>query len=170
MNIKVADILALETTSILGQAVERITGSPISHVGLVVSADPVLIEQAVWRVDTVPISETLKKSEKGYILSNQALSQRDREGIVITATKFSAHGYNYADIILQALNAGFRTTWFTDHLSLGLSKWPICSYLVADSYVGVGIHFGKSELESVTPRDIYDWCKQDKNWTITEIK
>ena len=124
------------------------------------------------RVKTRPIEESVADAERAYLLQDISLSADQREAIARRALKFSAADYGWADIILQLANAIFRTTWFTDHLTFGfLDQFPICSYLVAQSYKTIGLTFGKKKEESITPADIYNFAENNPSiYTVTKLK
>ena len=143
----------------------------VSHVGMLVGDNPVIVIEALLRVKTRPIEESLADAEAAYVLQDLSLSVQKRDTIVMRACQFSAADYGWADIVLQLANAIFRTTWFTDHLTFGLlNQFPICSYLVAESYKTIGLTFGKQKEESITPADIYNFAQKNPSiYTVTKL-
>ena len=104
-------------------------------------------------------------------LHDKSLSTWERRKIVDTAVLFSADGYNWGDILLQGMDALARTTWFTDHLSIGLADEPICSYVVAAAYRAVNLSFGRVRTESVRPSDIYLFAQMHPElYSIGQVK
>ena len=167
------DILAVRGKGFFARGILAATGNTVSHVGMVTGVEPfVMIIEALLRVTTRPIEESVADAERAYLLQDISLSAGQREAIVRRALKFSAADYGWGDILLQLANAIFRTTWFTDHLTFGLlNQFPICSYLVAESYKTIGLTFGKKEEESITPADIFDFAlKNPSIYIVTTLK
>ena len=110
-------------------------------------------------------------AEAAYLLQDLSLSHQKRASIVKRACQFSADDYGWGDIVLQLANAIFRTAWFNDQLTFGLlNQYPICSYLVADSYKAIGLTFGRQKEESITPADIYNFAEQNPSiYTVTKL-
>ena len=118
-----ADIVAVRGTGRFAAGILKATGDTVSHVGLVIGIDPPLVIEALTRVRTNPLATTIAGAERAYILHDKSLSAWERRKIVDTAVRFSADGYNWGDIVLQGMDAVARTTWFTDHLSIGLAAY-----------------------------------------------
>jgi hypothetical protein len=165
------DILAVRGKGFLARGILAATDDTVSHVGMVVGDKPVIIIEALLRVVTRPIEESVSDAEAAYLLQDLSLSAQQRAEIVKRAREFSAADYGWTDILLQLGNAVFRTTWFTDHLTFGLlDHFPICSYLVAESYETIGLTFGKKEDESITPADIYNFARRHPTiYTVTKL-
>jgi hypothetical protein len=129
------------------------TGNTVSQVGMVVGYRPVIVIEALLRVKTRPIEEAVADAETAYLLQDLSLSTQRRETIVKRSCQFSADDYVWGDIVLQLANAISRTTWLTEHMTLGfLNQFPNCSYLVAESYKTICLTFGKQREESIAPR------------------
>jgi hypothetical protein len=166
------DILAIRGKGFFARGILAATGNTVSHVGMVTGTEPfVEIIEALLRVKTRPIEESMADAEAAYLLQDLSISADQREAIVRRALEFSAADYGWADILLQLANAIFRTTWFTDHLTFGyLNQFPICSYLVAESYQTIGLTFGKEKEESITPADIYNFAEKHPSiYTVTKL-
>lgn len=171
-SVQAGSILAIRGRGFLSKGILRATGNSVSHVGLVISDDPVvLVLEALWRVKTRPIEESIEDAEAAYILTPLNLQPIEIRGIVTCACSESADGYGWWDIGLQLLDSLFRTTWFTDRVSLtALDHHPICSFLVARAYQNVGLTFGEKEA-SVTPADIYRFAFQHPDkYRVEKIK
>jgi len=171
-SLQAGDILAIRGTGFFARGILAATGNTVSHVGMVLAPTPgPLVIEALWRVKTRPLSLSIQDSEKAYILSDLSLTPSQRETVVLNACKFSADGYGWWDIGLQAADAVCHTTFFTGRLSWGLNSHPICSYLVAEAYVSLGLTFGRKTLQSITPADIFNFALQQPDiYTVTEIK
>jgi hypothetical protein len=153
--VKAGDIVAVRGKGWLSRGILMATHGQVSHVGMLISAEPVIVIEALSRVRTRPLAETLHEVEAAWILSDRSLTEAQRITLIERACLFSADGYGYAEIVKQALDAAFKTTWFTDNLSRRLDQHPICSYLVAKAYASIGLNFGAKRAESITPADIY---------------
>jgi hypothetical protein len=165
------DILAIRGKGFFARGILAATGNTVSHVGMVVGDSPVIVIEALLRVKTRPIGESIADAETAYLLQDLSLSPQKRDTIVKRVCQFSAADYGWGDIVLQLANAIFRTTWFTDHLTFGLlNQFPICSYLVAESYKTIGLTFGKQKEESITPADIYNFAEKNTSiYTVTKL-
>jgi hypothetical protein len=166
------DILAVRGKGFFAKGFLAATGNTVSHVGMVIGSEPfVIVIEALLRVKTWPIEESISGAEASYLLQDLSLSMHKREAIVRRDCHFSASDYGWADILLPLANAVFRTTWFTDHLTFGLlNQFPICSFLVAESYKTIGLTFGKLKEESITPADIYNFARQHRSvYTVTNL-
>lgn len=172
-GIHAGDILAIRGAGFLSRGILMATGNSVSHIGLIIAAPPgpTLVIEALWRVKTRPLSLSIAGAERAYILSDHSLAPDQRETLVSNACAFSAEAYGWWDIVLQAADAIFRTTFFTDHLSWSLGSHPICSYLVAKAYESLELTFGRKKLQSITPADIFNFASNHpKLYSVTQIK
>lgn len=151
-----ADILAVRGRGLFSRMILRATGGEISHVGMVISADPALILEALVRVQTRPLKDAMKDAEDVYLLKPTNISAIECREIVKEACRWSARSYGYGKIVLHGLDALFGTEWFSRHLAV--SNRPICSWLVAEAYRHAGLDFGESS-GGVTPGDIFAFAK-----------
>jgi hypothetical protein len=151
------DIVAVRGTGWFARAILRATGGPASHVGLVLAQAPcVLVLEALTRVRTRLLAQTLAGTEAAWLLHDRTLTLAERRTVVAAALRFSGQGYGWWAIAMQAMNALTASTWWTDHLG-GLAGKPICSFLVADAYERVGRTFGQED-RTTTPADIVRWA------------
>ena len=174
-NIQAGDILAIRGKGWLSRQILKATGNTVSHVGLVLAEGAVsgsaFVIEALSRVKTDTLSQSIADAEKAYILSPLNLTDEQRQKITDTAAGFSTRSYGYFDIGLQWLDAVFGSRWFTDHLGWGLNDHPICSYVVAASYASIGLTFGKVQNDSITPADIYKFAVSNPTkYSVKEIK
>lgn len=151
-----ADILAMRGRSLFAHMILRATGGEVSHVGLVISADPALVLEALVRVQTRPLKDTMEDQEAVYLLQPTNLSVMERYEIVKEACRWSARSYGYGKIMLHGLDSVFHTEWFSRHLSI--SNRPICSWLIAEAYRHIDLDFGEPS-GSITPEDIFTFAK-----------
>lgn len=169
---KPGNILAVRGKRFFDRGILAATGNTVRHAGMVTETGPfVIVIEALLRVKTRPIEESVANAEKAYLLQDLSISADQRANIVKWGLRFYAADYGWGDILLQLANAIFRTTWFTDHLTFGLlNQFPICSYLVAESYKTIGLTFGKKEEESIAPADIYNFAIGNPSiYTVTTL-
>lgn len=157
LSVQPADIVLIRGTGRLSRTILRLTGDTVSHAGLVLSSDPAIVIEALWRVKTRPLSDTIFGAEAVYILSDQSLTRDEKSLIIKTACSQSADGYGWWDLLLQVGDMATHSSWLTDKLGWALDKHPICSYLVAKAYGATGRKFGK-EATGVTPSDILSFA------------
>jgi hypothetical protein len=171
--IQFGDILAIRGTGFFSRAILKATGNTVSHVGMIIAAapGPTLVIEALWRVKTRPLILSIGDAEKAYILSDHSLNSDQRMTLVSNACVFSADGYGWWDIGLQAADAVCHTTLFTDRFAWKLNRHPICSYLVARAYQSIGLTFGREKAQSITPADIYNFAStHPKHYSVTQAK
>lgn len=155
---KAGDILAVRGTGFLSKGILRLTGNTVSHVGLVISDNPVvLVLEALNRVKTDTIEESLKDVENAYLFRPLNVDETDINTIIRAASKASTNSYGWFSLGLQLADILFRTRLFTDHIYN--DRHPICSYLVAEAYGAAGLTFGKLLYQSITPADIFNFAK-----------
>ena len=171
--VQIGDILAIRGTSFFARAILKATGNTVSHLGMIIAAapGPDLVIEALWRVQTRPLPISIADAEKAYILSDHSLNPAQRNQLVSNACEFSADGYGWWDIGLQGADAIFHTTFFTDRFAWKLNRHPICSYLVARAYQQLGLTFGRTKVQSITPADVYNFAVQyPEIYSVTQIK
>jgi len=155
------DVLAIRGSSRLADGIVAATGGPCSHVGLFISVAPPVVIEALSRVKTDPLDVSLQHARQAWILHDKSLTKEQRRAIIYAATNMSAYNYGWLALPAQGLDALLHTTWPTDHLGWLLSRYPICSYLVARAYATVELTFGKKMAESITPADIFSFAKSN---------
>ncbi len=167
--------MAVTGTGLLARAIIWLTRAPISHVGLVVGAEPPLVMEALWRVKTRPLWVSIADTRAAYLLKPVRLGPTARSRIVVRACRFSAESYGFLKLFLQFLDAlagriiRRRVTYFTDALGW-ISGRPICSYEVGEAYKADGLDFGVP-ARSVTPADIWEFAHQHKDaYQIVRLK
>jgi hypothetical protein len=146
------DLLLIMGRDWVSREIARVTNSCVSHVAIVLSARPrLVIEALAGGVTTRSLAACLSDAEAAWVASRRDLSDDQRDGIAYAACLYSGVPYDYTDIVLQALNAAFKTTWFTDNLHL--LPELICSQLADKAYREIGLDFGLPD-RAVTPGDI----------------
>jgi hypothetical protein len=169
----VGDIIAIRDRDFFSRAILKATDNTVSHVGMVIAADPglTLVIEALWRVKTRPLQLSIDDAESAYILSDHSLGADERNKLVSYACTFSADGYGWWAIGWQAADAIFHTTFFTDHFSWKLNHHPICSYLVAKAYQELRLTFGRERLQSITPANIFNFASSHPEiYSVMQIK
>lgn len=164
------DIVAVRGQGWLSDSICKATDSPVSHVGMIVAADPPTIVEALAAVETHGIEVTLSQAVHVWQIRYKLLTPDEQTLLVKTANGFSGDDYGYADLALQLADAAFKTRWFCDHLAYGwLGRFPICSYVVARAYGEINITFGH-QASSITPGDIYKFAAADKRFEVLSVK
>ena len=137
----------------------------VNHVGLVVQGGP--IEQAV-------VVEALRNVERHCLIDEYGgaddqvaiyrptkLSRAELQRVVALANGYVGRGYGYGKIALHALDWVFQGAYVFRRLGQ-MDDYPICSWLVAQAYSGVGVHFGV-DAGAATPDDIWDYVTTHHN-------
>jgi len=168
--VQAGDILAVRGRGWLSEHILAATNGDVSHVGMLVGAEPPIVIEALARVATRPLEVSIAGAAKAYILHDTSLTPEQRITLVNEATGQTAKDYGYVDLALQLGDALTHTRWFTTNLTHGwLDHFPICSYLVAEAYHSLGLDFGVRDV-STTPQDIFHFAKTHKQFSVLEIK
>lgn len=148
MAIEAGDILAVQGDGWFSDAIRKCTGNgPYSHIGVITATAPIMqVTEALERVKTRPLSESIKDTRHAWILHPPYKTDTDRIITVMKALSYSADNYGWWDIAMQGLDSETRTRWFTNHFAE--TKWPICSMLAA-----LADPAWKLDPKSVTPND-----------------
>lgn len=150
------DILAIRGSGWFSDGICQATHSIVSHVGMVISAEPPAVIEALWRVKTRMLADSIASAQHVWIIRDMLVTVLQRRLLVAEACRFSANDYGWGDVILQLGDCLSHTRWFTTHIGQEwmLRKWPICSAVVAFAYEKLGVEFGP-HVGSVTPGDIF---------------
>lgn len=159
------DLLAVQGTSWFARQILKDTRGEASHIGVFVARkfplEDSLITEALTRVKTRCLEDSLKGVSRAWALKHLNLADLQRQKIVEIVQGFSANDYNYYDIGLQGLDAITHSRWFTQHLTFGsLKKIQICSYVGAYACEQIGLDFGGIPLDSITPQDIFNFAQK----------
>lgn len=176
--VKPGDLVVIQGSAWYSKLICWATGSPTSHVGGFIGSNPPVVLEALKRVKTDPVWETVLKAKKVWILKHKYLTESDRWQIVEKACTFSADSYGYILILFQLMDAltgkmlGKRFTYFTTVWgrwgNQHFGQHPICSYLWSEVYSSVGMHF-LQEPGAATPGDILKYAQQyPSEWEIEE--
>lgn len=166
---KPADLIVVAGTDTISKWImdceARETGQPahVSHTIGVLGTDPIvgtIVMQAIAPgVHTDPLALALQGVSAAWLISDKTLTDAQRKAIVTTMMSYSCEHYAYPDILLQLLDAEFKTDWWTDELGSAVMKHcTICSYWTVMSYqanLPKNRGWGLKPSKDVTPEDIY---------------
>lgn len=162
------DVIAVRGTGRFSDLIVRATGGYVSHVGMVIADEPPLVTEALFRVKTRPLEESIADCSDAWILRPRFATAYTRRVLMHSIHTYSSAGYGYFKILLHGLDALCRTQWFS--CTFARSHSPICSWLVASAYEAVGYSFGES-IGSLTPQDLVNHCTANpKKWEILRLK
>lgn len=163
---RIGDILAVRGKGLISKAILLATGGPVSHVGLVVGEDPVLVMEALSRVVTRPLVESIGGAEGVWVLRPKLERERLRN-IVRRACAWSAARYGYGKIVLHLMDSLLGTDKVTQKLAR--TRRPICSWHVAQAFASEGLHFGEP-ARGVTPAEIFAFAQANPDkYEITKV-
>lgn len=165
---EIGDVVAVEGRTAFSRAIQLVSGSLISHVGLIVSEDPLLVMEALSRVVTRPYDEALEDCKHAWLLKPINVSREARRLIVRESCKYSGASYGYLKIALHLLDFLTGKEWITQLLAR--SRKPICSWHVAQAYKAAGLDFGEI-ARGVTPAEIYQFAlDNDEKYAVYKVK
>lgn len=170
MDFQVGDIIAIRQLGWLADNICEATHSEVSHVGLIIGVNPIIVIEALLRTKTNLLDITLTDAQKAWCIRYSNLNEKDKNQLVKSALKFSADDYGWPDLILQLGDATFKTRWFTHTIGKAfLNHFPICSFIVGEAYDSIGINFSVTDW-SVTPGDIMNYAiKNIERFTVRRI-
>jgi hypothetical protein len=175
---KPGDLLLVRGTALLSLEIMKATGGRFSHVGIIVcSMEPMnlndgIVIEALNRVETRPFHISTMAASYWEVWSNKTLADDQRWAIVSAACDYSAFDYGWGRIGEQALDAMFRTTYFSKLPQI--NGKPICSYLACHSYNELEISLG-TDYRTVTPSDnrgtgIAEYVEKNPDWERVAFK
>jgi hypothetical protein len=115
--------------------------------------------EALSRVVTRPIEDSLEDCEKAWILHARNVSPEQRAAIVKAACRWSAKSYGWGKIGLHLLDAVFKTQ-FVSRAFARFTDRPVCSWHVSRSYASQGFRFGEPPAGS-TPAEILEFARHN---------
>lgn len=174
--IQPGDILAVRGSGWLSTGIlsaeygPNIPATGVSHVGIFVAGDPVpIVIEALNQVMTNPLAVSVAGAAAAFVLHDDSLTIAQRSAIVAVACTFSGKNYGYIDLLAQGLDAITNVLWFTNNLGGYLRHYPICSFVAAQAYDAVGLHFGIPDA-SIKPSDIMNFAQANPSlYTVTAI-
>ncbi len=167
-TINTGDLLFCSGSKVISRAIQAITGSPYSHVALVIrmlSIDRLLLLEAAWPygVRVVPLSSYLKdwngsgRPYPGYLLIARHAEMRVKEetlSLFLSAmVDILGHPYSLRRFVRLGLReiaaiVGLRFN------RLKLKKSTICSEYIYHAYSRLGIHIPWNLKGTILPLDI----------------
>lgn len=165
-HLEPADIVLARRRSFISRAIRFFTQrfgesrSEVSHAGIVVGGGTIeqaKIVEAAGRVKKRPLLPrygTRSKTEVAFYRPLN-LSPEQRAAIVAAAEDYVGRDYSYFKILLHLLDWILQGAYFFRRLG-GLSDYPICSWVVAQSYAKAGKTFGVP-AGAASPDDIWDF-------------
>lgn len=168
LRAEIGDILAVEGMTAFSRAIQLVSESCISHVGLIVAEDPLLIMEALSRVVTRPYEEALGDCKHAWLLKPMNIEREARRQIVRASCTYSGASYGYLKIALHLLDFLTGKEWITQLLAR--SRKPICSWHVAQAYKVVGLDFGES-ARGVTPAEVMAFAQDNEDkYAVIKVK
>ncbi len=157
-DIALGDVVAIRGQGIISALISASSGM-ISHVGIVTAIgddyEAVQVTQALDCVKTLSLAETLSHAKFGYCLHSDAIVDLDRAKLVCYALSRLGQTYPYANILWQFMKQVTGNPKWTEYADSDTKE--ICSELVADSYLQIGLDFGISPRDA-TPSDLMGYA------------
>jgi len=159
------DIFLTRGHGFLGAAIRFFTRSlgesrtRVNHTGLVVVGGPAPDAIGVEALRTVQ-RHRLGDEYGGHpddvsVFRPIALSRSQLKRVVARAESYVGRTYGYGKIVLHALDWALQGAYVFRRLGQ-MDDYPICSWLVAQAYGAVGVHFGV-DPGAASPDDIWDY-------------
>lgn len=166
LQLKPADILLARRRSFISRAIRFFTRSfgesrsEVSHAGIVVEGGPweeTQIVEAAGRVKKRHLLPRYGKRSKTEVAFYRPLnlSPEQRATIAAAAQEYVGREYSYFKILLHLLDWVLQGAYFFRRLG-GIDDYPICSWVVAQSYAKAGKTFGVPP-GAASPDDIWDF-------------
>jgi len=155
VDLKPGDVFFTRGKSTLNKMVRfftRSVGEPrtkVDHIGLVVGAPDTVVE-ALARVQQVPLG-----NRKAAVYRPLNLTEEEIALIVTKARSYVGKKYSYIKVTTHFLDWLLQGAYVFRRLG-GLDPYPICSYLVAESFSAAGKNFGVSP-GAASPDDCWDF-------------
>lgn len=165
---KPCDIVLIRDYTFLGGAIRFLTRrvgesrTEVNHVGIVVKKGSppakATIVEALGKVKRHSLGERYGNGRSDVaIYRRKGLSCAEKEKILSAADQYVGASYGYAKIVLHFLDALLLGFVVFRRLAC-LHRYPICSWVVAQSYKKAQKQFGVA-AKAATPDDIWDHIK-----------
>jgi RimJ/RimL family protein N-acetyltransferase len=154
-----ADIVMVRGKSWASRLIAELTRSPgeaptrVTHVALCIAPDEII--EAQWG------GVRRCRYYGGDVYRPINLKREERKKIAAYAKRYDGARYGYGKIVLHALDGLLGGIYFFRRLAF-VKRWPICSWLVAESYASEGYMFGVP-TGAATPDDIDDFVRSRLN-------
>ena len=137
----------------------------VNHVGIVVEAgtpETAVVIEALSRVNRHRLWNRYGPPSKDFVAIHRAtnLSPEEKAVIVAAAEKYRGQEYGKLMIVAHLLDWMLLGAYFFRRLVPG-DKYPICSWVVAESFGKAGKHFGV-EAGEASPDDIHDFITEKR--------
>jgi hypothetical protein len=165
MELQPGDIFLTRGTGFLGRAIRFFTRrigesrTKVNHVGIVVQGGPLGQAVVVEALRTVKrhrlIDEYGGERDQVAIFRPLRLNVQQLHMVVTVANGFVGRRYGYGTIVLHVLDWVLQGAYVFRRLG-DMDDYPICSWLVAQAYGAVNVHFGVAP-GAASPDDIWDY-------------
>lgn len=158
------DIVLTRGTGLLSRTIRVLTrgfGEPrtkVNHVGIVVEGGTVREAVIVEALSTVQEHRLVDQYDDGKtevaVYRPLNLTDEQRAAVVAASRKYVGRTYGYFKLGLHLLDWMLLGAYVFRRL--GGSRYPICSWLVAEAFGKAGLNFGKA-VGQAQPDDIWDF-------------
>lgn len=166
------DIFLTRGCGFISKAIRYITRSvgekqtKVNHVGLVVQGGGIKTAMGVEALSKVmrhTFWSQYGPPKKDFVAVYRAtnLTSEQVKEIVVEAEKQVGKKYGYCMIVAHLLDWLFLGVYFFRRMIPG-SKYPICSWVVANAFAKIGKDFGV-EVGMATPDDIWDFIEKNSD-------
>jgi hypothetical protein len=165
MHLQPGDIFLTRGNRFLSRAIRFFTRhvgesrTKVNHVGIVVQGGPLEEAVVVEALRTVVRHELIDEyggeRDEVAVFRPARLGPAQLQRIVLEANDYVGRSYGYGKIVLHALDWVLQGAYVFRRLGR-MDAYPICSWLVAQAYGTVGVHFGVAP-GAASPDDIWDY-------------
>lgn len=165
MRLEPGDIFLTRGNSFISRAIRFFSRSGgesrtmVNHVGLVTEPgtmyDATIVEASSKVIRRKMSAYALSKNTEIAVYRNKNLTEDQRQAICQRADGYVGASYGYLKIVAHFLDWLLGGRYFFRRFAF-MDRYPICSWVVAYSYLDAGLTFGV-EPGSATPDDIWDW-------------
>lgn len=163
MTLKPGDIIFVRSRSIVAPLIRLFTRNSgerrtrVNHVGIVIDKFT-FVEAVGTGVAHRRFDEPRWRDCDVAIYSNPWLSKFERTVLASRAMEYVGKKYGFGKILAHFGDWLLGGRYVFRRLA-GSDRYPICSWVVAQSYRRIGIRFGVTANEAA-PDDIWDWVNQ----------
>jgi hypothetical protein len=168
---KSGDIVLTQGTGLISKLIRKFTRdkyesiTKVNHVGIVVEGgddkDVVIVEALTGVKKHTMWSQYALTGDKVAIYRSLDLSEKERNAIVNKAEMYVGRQYGYFKIVAHLFDWALGGRYVFRRIA-AMDNYPICSWVVAQSYATVGKNFGV-EAGAASPDDIWDHIQKNKS-------
>jgi hypothetical protein len=160
-----ADVVLTASSGWFGKAIRFMTRrigeapSRVNHAGIIVSGGPVessWIVEALRTVQHRNFWRAYRGRDKVAVYRARNLTPEQQTRIAVHGCEYIGRKYGYLKILGQALDWPLQGAYVFRRL-FQMDNYPICSWVVAESYAKEGFNFGVP-AGAATPDDCWDFC------------